>query len=285
MFNRTHISRGTPRHALLLLGGALVSMGLIVATLAYTQGVGAQSIVQASLPNIWQKETWTKGDAVFKVYLRKFRKQIASGEKASDLALHLRPNAEANAATGRPENAEAVFRFGYAAYVASKLEHDDKFLADADDDMNRVLPSHSYQFTRLHFLLDRRSGNLVGLRDVGLRLLKHDPTDYDVKYYFVGTLNPGRSAEDRRLALTYTTQLIHQFPKSPKGYALLGYVYDIANAQNHDPRDGDMAIAAYQHYLKIAPLNDSFHEAALSHIQSVRMLQQSQKAKRGAKKS
>ena len=213
----------------------------------------------------WGSELWTGNYKPYQVT----RSQI-------EIALVARPEYSkillakyATVAEAHPASSLAQFRW---AYISLRLAPTPRF--QGEDGLDAVRdgfahpPSpHTYDYTRLRFLLHEHAladNKLIGL---GARLLKHQPNDFPVQYYYLESLRNSSSPMDRQTALVEVNHLIQQQPTKASLYALKGSLYLAkwaGDKTTHQPRqvDGDFCIAAYQQYLDRAPANDTFRKSA-----------------------
>ena len=97
---------------------------------------------------------------------------------------------------------------------------------------------------------------------MGLRLLKVNPLDDEVKASMLPVLDVIGKPADGQLALLFANQLICEHPNYPKWYAMLGAIYDLISIRTNSRLDCQKSISAYEEYLRLAKKSDPFYNHA-----------------------
>ena len=221
----------------------------------------------------WAAEAWTGNNTPY----QKARTQIDYALSESPQSGKILLAKYTAAAKANPASPLALFRWAYASL---KLDPQPHYLGedglDAVRDAFAKPPSpHTYDYTRLRFLLFEHSMPIPELIPLGRRLLKQQPIDYPVHYYYIASLRVGPTIKDSQLALLEVDKLLQQQPNTISLYALKGSIYLgrwAGEKSNHLPKkaDGESCIAAYQEYLDRSPTNDPFRKSAQDVIDWVR---------------
>ena len=194
----------------------------------------------------WTLEPWTSDDAVY----AKARQDI----ETNNIPPRKLEAQYESTATAEPKSPVAQFRWGYAL----KKNLDDAPLSSEAGakassvfySLTQVKDPHTYNYSRLRYLVSIRSRDLVRL---GERLLKEDPKDHPVKLHLVEdyAFDVGKYGNpvSKTRALAICHQLLQEDPKNPRYYAVLGVVYEMSYYYRHNPSDGALAIAADRKYI------------------------------------
>lgn len=201
------------------------------------------------IPN-WTLEEWSGNDAHYKIIEANIDSQIAQRQLTSEALKHYKVRAEA-----KPPNPEDIFRWVYASYKAERVVPPIAQTNSPGSGIMSQAQPHSYEFTRLHFLLQTDEGGYPIFRSVGERLIKRNPKDYVVKYFLITCIDPTISDRAKQDALSYARALIKEQPNRPSAYLALGSIYYILWSVNKRDEDGKYAVSAYSKYLHLAPLN------------------------------
>ena len=152
---------------------------------------------------------------------------------------------------------------------------------EAEQALDLVLPTHTYEFARIHFLIAATNYPSHALKDLGERLLKHNPSDILVEWQMGSILQPSMIPAERQLALNYAHDLIRRSPNNPDYYTnLAGTYYDIWLGTKK-ASDGEKAAAAYRVYLNMAPKDDPFRKRAQNIIDGMPAIQAYWNKKKG----
>ena len=203
----------------------------------------------------WTKEAWTGSDAPFLQLRESIDKKIGAASKAQLPALVARYRKQAEA---QPNDAEAQFAWGYAAYQAYgagyEIPETYRGMRPISLALYRAPSPHSYQYARLLFLTTMLwKVEDYKLRELAGRLLKRNPNDYVVKYAADGTLKTRLSAADRQVALSYAKDLVQLKPQYAKSYAALGSAYMSVCLYDDDRSACDQSLEAYDKFYRMAP--------------------------------
>jgi hypothetical protein len=204
----------------------------------------------------WTAEPWTGNDTLYE----KARQEIETSGVSPGI-LEAKYGA---AAESQPKSTIAQFRWGYAL---RKNLADSLPTGKGGEDASAVFYSltqagdpHTYNFTRLRYLVSIRSKVLIQL---GERLLKQDSNDNPVKLHLIEdyAFNVGETGnpQSKARALDLCHQLLQANANRSSYYAVLGMVYEMSYTHKHNPADGMAAIAADQKYISLV---DSVSEAA-----------------------
>lgn len=236
------------------------------------------NLPQQTLPTAhlwdWTVQEWTGNDEPYRRIRTEIDQAIAMGKDPQELLKQQKQKAQQY-----PNNPQAQFAWGYAAYVSlpqwagsyAKLKQ--KSVADA---VASLPATECYNYARLRFLLPldyptsdqtqiQAKARLVDA--LGQRLLHRDLNDLDVKYHLIDVdeMILGRDAADfavKKRALQYTQEMIRARPHLSRYRTLSASVYVTCWSQTNDPNDARAAIASYQDYLRIAPRDEEFRPQA-----------------------
>lgn len=211
--------------------------------------------VQSSYFWRWTSETWKHDDNSYESVRRTIDRAMQHHVKPAALLRAYRV-----AAIAHHRRPEYLFGWMYSSYVLADAGN-----AEGRSDLQKInyeipfTPSpKSYQYTRLHFLLQALQEPSAELRSLGLHLHDVDPNDYDVTYQLVRVLNQSGTIDDRTQALKFSRQLTKMRPDKAKGYALLGGVYFRAFLISRDEKDRIEAKENYKLFILLAPPGDHF---------------------------
>lgn len=225
----------------------------------------------------WCKESWTGSDTPFLRIKRDMNKQVAQGQHWGDLVATYEYRSQR-----APQNAEAQFRYAYAAWQASQTMWDGEkitpLLIRPLEALGRPASPRSYEYTRLHWLLEHRAGVNKGRMPIiglGKRLIARNPKDHVVRYFLVEELVLSDvKADVTSEAVSYARQMAKDSPNNAATYSLLGDVLRNASFLAHDPVLADQALASYNRYLQMTPLNyfPQYRSLVENHIERVKEL-------------
>ncbi len=215
----------------------------------------------------WINAPWTEDDQPYQRIRDSVDRALADGQKPTDLLKQYQA-----ALVKAPGNYRAQFGYYYAAYKgataagASNSNIGLQILGNLFINLIRRQYPHTYNYARLAFLCGQYNWIDPELKAVGLRLVRRDPSDYDVKFYTVSTLGGSPVPADHDLAVAYAQDLIRRYPRKPSVYGLLAFVHYQAWLREKDPKEAAQAIAGYQQYLQLAPPDFKFREQAKRYI-------------------
>lgn len=217
----------------------------------------------------WTSEEWRGNNKPYQTARDQINQALAS-QPTSGKALLAKYQSVAKAHPGNPL---ALFRW---AYLSLRLAPTPQSVGEDGLDLIRdafARPSspHTYDYTRLRYLLYQHSSPDQRLISLGARLLKHNPDDLSVRYAYLSSLRNSSKLSDRQTALAEIQKIIQQHPKEATPYALLGSIYlmnwvDDKLAGRPKKANADLCIAAYQQYLNHAPASDPFRKNAQDEI-------------------
>ena len=235
----------------------------------------------ASLPNYivsndlgWTTEVWNGDDKPYEQIRKDIDLTVAKGQNLDTML-----TAYKILARQHPLNPQAQFRWGYFALQLINVPNydysrDGGVLTGTWAAVIRTPFPRTYNYARLRFLLGSQwSTKLTGL---GERLLRLNSSDDSVKYHLASMLQYSDSFVDRHRALLYAQQLFNK-DNSPslkaRNCSLLAALAYQSWIRSKQRADADKAVAAYQYYLQIAPVNDPFNKSVPSIIQFIRQKQ------------
>jgi len=223
---------------------------------------------QAERPSLgWTVEPWTADERPFKSTRAAIDAAFRSGPASKVMKMY-----GARPADGKDGLTPTVqFRRAYTVYRAAALGDvaAGRQLPQVAYDLDHVRSPRSYEFARIRFLIMAHLFPAPQLRQVGERLVRREPKDYDAKYYLVQVLAPGLSPSDRREALGYCQDLLRLGPRRPSSYAILGFTHFRIWLVGKQRSEGDACVAAYRKYLELAGPRDSFRGRAERIIRTV----------------
>lgn len=197
---------------------------------------------------------WADDDRPYQNIRSSIEKALAQGQSTAALLQQYETPARR-----QPHDAKALFGWGYAAYwaatapstISESQAHQE--LGDVYLAIGRIQVPHTFNYARLRFLNIACIVPDQELTPIGKRMLQHDPNDYDVKYYLASVLSVSRVPTDRQQSVAYAQDLIRQHPSMPSVYSLLGSIYYEAWHRDKRKEDAEQSVAAYRHYLQLAP--------------------------------
>ena len=220
----------------------------------------------------WTSEKWTGDGQPYLRMRQEIDQLITNGQNPDTLALQYKALASKDSS-----NSQSQFRWGYAAYkTAAKPGALPSLKLDGVEfALRRAKEPRNYEYTRLHFLVVARLTPYHQLKELGTRLLRHNPKDDEVKFYLVSILDPGLYNTEKQQALKLAQELARSQPKRASTYSLIGETYLKVWIKSKSQGDADKSIAAYQQFLRLAPPNHQFRRQAQNWIKFL------QKAKTG----
>lgn len=215
----------------------------------------------------WINAPWTEDDQPYQRIHDSVDRALADGQKPPDLLKQYQA-----ALAKAPGDYRAQFGYYYAAYKDATAPGTNdpniglQILGQLSTVLIRSPHPRTYNYARLAFLCDQYNWINPKLKAIGLRLVRYDPGDYDVKFYTVSTLEGSSVPADRALAVTYAQDLTRRYPKKPSAYSLLASVHYQAWLRTKDPKEAAQAITGYQQYLQLAPPDSKFREHIKGYI-------------------
>ena len=208
----------------------------------------------------WVFEKWSANDKVFPLINKQLQKKILASHDAVSITA-----AYGELFKKTPKSTVLLFKWGMSTYYASKTKSSTWFPTDSDLLLTSldVIPSpHSFQYDRMRFLIQSHFRGEDFLKTMGLRLLKVNPGDDEVKSSMFPVLNIVGNPRDGQLALDFANELIAKHPANPRWHAMLGSTYNLISVRTNKRLDCEKAITAYQDYLKLAKKTDPFYSHA-----------------------
>lgn len=240
--------------SVLLLVGLALCVRPLVAQLASSQ--------QTSSTSSWMTEKWTGDDRPYAAARENIDREFSRG---GITVVYL--NGLEVAWNQDEHNPLKLFRWAYARYRAQGLHPAIPFTTIPDyGAFNGVASPHTYEYTRVRFLIEICNERRRELMAVGRRLLAHSPNDFDVEYGLTFCFGESMSVEEKQAALTYADHLVQKYPNKPSAYSVKGGVYFSYWIDHRDKQDARDAIQWYQQYLKLAPVNYEWRKRAESII-------------------
>lgn len=212
---------------------------------------------QPSKDNSWLQENLSGNDVPFK----SIRTEINEGLQTKQLTLADIKKYQV-VAENNPQNAESIFRFAYANYMAQKVPSIHVDYVVSSGLFAYAVSPNTYNYTRLRFLIAANANPSLQFRSLGEKLLRKNHKDYDVQYILIRCLEQSKSKVDIDRALLLAKNLIHTYPDKSSAYSGLGGIYFTSWYTSRNPSDGAKAIAAYQQYLRIASNDDAWRPQA-----------------------
>ena len=241
-------------------------IGLVFALVtALPQRCLAQKLPAYLESTYWMREKWVGDDKPYQDVTKSIDAAVAHGKSPETLAAEYYQAYQKN-----KYDQMTVFRLAYASLAAvrknSSFTSHPEWTA-ACNAMPSVPSPHTYEFDRLHFLVDSRElGAPTTYLDAGLRLLKRNPNDFDVKFETVEMTEPALDPKQRRLAFQFVADLKKMTPGNYKLVGLEGFIYDISFLERQRPDDARGLIRLYTQFLKVAPANAEFRPTAQERI-------------------
>lgn len=229
----------------------------------------AQARAQIHAYDSWCNAPWTGDDRPYQILRTDIEREATDGQKA--VALMRKYELEL---AKEPHDFQAQFAYYYAAYWAVVLPdgltpREENFrLGNLYLSIARVPHPHTYNYARLAFLCQAHDFPDPDMKDLGLRLVHQDPSDYQVIYNTISVLLAasvllaGDKSSNEAEALTLAESLVNRYPEKPSVYAQLAGVYRQMWFTSKSPAEAKEAIAGYRKYLSLAPANAPFRAQA-----------------------
>lgn len=265
---------------LILSGWMPLAITCILVTGVYAQANPGSNIVHPLVPQMfaWTVEKWTADDKPYRTMRLSIFDAIHKGQDVAALCKAYKLQVQKH-----PRDPHSVFQYAYACYQASQVSSKFKGsgeLVEAERSLTFVPPTHTYEYARLRFLIAAETFPRHYLKDVGVRLLAHDPNDIAVEWRLVTILDPADYPAEKQQALAYAFDLVKRMPNNPDAKTRLAGTYYNIWLGTEKKSDGETAIAAYQDYLKQAPENAAFRPRAEAIIEEIKLAQKRWDAKK-----
>jgi len=231
----------------------------------------------------WAKEPFDGDDAPYKAIKREIDALAAKGNDTSKLAALYK-----NTAQQTPKDAEAQFRWGYAAFLASDYvrhipANKSQVLCGVYVAMGQPKNPQSFEYTRLRFIVGKlysRYGSYRQMNELGIRLLnKAAKDDFALRYFGINALSTKASqqnSEPLERCLKLTLELQKDFPKRTEPIRMLGGINSSLFAITKKTDFADQALQYYQQYLQILPLGyEEWRKYVERSIKETKMLKES----------
>jgi hypothetical protein len=218
----------------------------------HPSSVGAESI-----SSDWRNDQWTGDDRPFHLARRSIDRLFNVGMAPSAIVAKYQDISEAH-----PTNALDAFQYAYAAIKQQwgaphpSLQND----SDAITAMLNADPPHTFDFTRLLFLLMADSRNSI---QVGKRLYDADPNDTQVAMMYALALSDSKSKDDARLSDQIADSILVNQPVDAIMYYHAMWIYGDIGETMIDPSSYVKSIAAGQKFLSLTPSYDCFRPATM----------------------
>ena len=221
---------------------------LLICFNRYGQAQSTSQVIISEKP--WQTATWNGNEQPYKVARANIEQAASRKSLSAQKITDYRLTAEKN-----PSNPLTQFRWAYASYQAThSIPSVLQTVYPQLGDLERPTFPHSYEYSRVAFLIGSGAGN-PHLREVGERLLQHQPKDFDVEYQLSKCIDPTLSPQDKESDLTHARNLIKMRPNDRRSYGALGRIYYYLWSVSHNSSDGERAVKAYKQSLKLGVPN------------------------------
>jgi hypothetical protein len=231
----------------------------------------------------WAKDPVDGDDTPFKRIRSEVDDLIRQGKDKTQLAEEYR-----EAAIMQPENAEAQFRWVYAAYHATnhwqRSAQKTGLLRDAYAYMGIPKNPRSFEYARLRFIVSQITwpergpapGGNRNVINLGIRLLEKAPKDdFDLRYFGINAIahTAGvKNVEPLEKSLRLTLELQKDFPKRVEPVAMLSSAYGSLFALKKEAHLADRSLHYSRQYLNIAPENYESRKQELKQIERIKSL-------------
>ena len=249
------------RLAVSILGTAVAAFTLILLFLlafaAYVPSPGlAQPTSDANyiLSDLsWEKEPWTGSDAPFISAKADIDREFTGSYLPSLIV-----DKYAKIAAANPTSALDQFRWAYAEFDFLLLPHnrtndDETIIVPVVVGMAKAKPPHSYQYTRLRFLLQGPDGTLSFVK----RLVDKDPNDWLVKEQYACMLCINYSPANAALAISTQEAVVAHHADWPHCNGTLAFVYSEVGGLGHNISYYKKALAAEDTCIRLTNPADS----------------------------
>ena len=256
--NRSRIRDWNPRVAQAIALAAMILALLqspVVASPPPAQIAQARALMNKYYA--WLNAPWTGDDHSYQRMRTNIEQAVSQGANPFDLLKQRQKDLDK-----APGDFQAQFAYYYTAYQAAtwpKRPDNTEFsigvqiLSNLSLAIIRVPHPHTYNYIRMAFLCGQYNFEDPNRKAVGIRLVGHDPNDYDVKYYTITSLVPSKSPSDWVLALKYANDLVTNYPKKPSSHAIAGYVHYQSWVRTKNRQEAAESIVQYHQYLQLEP--------------------------------
>jgi|GEM_PF-2536498 len=164
-----------------------------------------------------------------------------------------------------PKDAQAQFRWAYSAFLASDYQatpppRTPKLLDDIYLSLGEAPNPHSFEYTRIHFLvgyLNSVESGSEALKQYGIKFLNlANPDDFDLRYMAISSYANTLGMKHQQpidKCLNLATALQKDFPERYITWDLLGRLYSDKFFFVKDPQYADKSIHCYQQIIHMAP--------------------------------
>lgn len=226
----------------------------------------------------WTKDSLDGEDASFRQIRQQIDSQVSKGVNASDLAKRYKVIAQQN-----PSDAEVMFSWAYAAYIASdhwnRNVRATKEFCGIYEWMGKPKNPKSFEYARLRLFMSRFSEQWISYgnyADLARHLLsKGSKKDFDLRYFAINAIASNIGSKTPELideVFELVLQLRKDFPKRPETLYLLGGIYSSRFAVSKRDQLANFAIQHTHEYLATKPNNSAMVRSAKSRIKLVERL-------------
>ena len=225
-------------------------------------------------PQGWTAEPWVGDDQPYQQLREGIDKAAANPQSLQVLITRYKAQAKE-----WPDDPKAVYAWAYAIWDTDdpKASWNDIYhqLAPLRLPLANVSSPHTYNYSRLRFLIESWIRPDIRLKPLGERLAQRDPKDFSVVYHFIQVMQSSYTPQNENESLAYAHELVRWHPEMSSSYSALGGVHLTAFDHNkkHGHADAVQAIAAYQQYLRLAPGDDPWRAQAETLIKDIHDLE------------
>lgn len=223
----------------------------------------------------WTKDSLDGNDAPYKQIRLGIDSLVNKGTKARDLAKRYKITAQQH-----PSDAETMFRWAYAAYIASDHWNRDvrstKELCGIYGWMGQPKNPKSFEYARLRFLMSRFDENWPyygDYSDFAKRLVaKGAKTDFNLRFFAIRAIAMNLAFNNNTLleeVFKLALQLRKDFPKRAETLFMLGGIYSSRFAVYKRDQLANLSIQYTRQYLATNPLNPAMIRSAKDCISTV----------------
>ena len=233
---------------------------LLLSTAALLQAKPAPNTLPPSIPDslkapsyAWAKQPWNTDEKPYIQARAEVENKARQTKNWAQLSRQLQNDFKQNS-----QNRVALYRWAYAnneaqKQIAGNVERRNFARPLLQQLRKSGLPSN-YQTARLHFFLEARGHYPLALKSLGERLLKRNPTDDLVQFYYARILTHDYlTRSGRKRALDYATQFASAHPNDFKSYIVLAQAYSWQWLSGDDLSAVKKEIAAQRKYLQLRP--------------------------------
>lgn len=149
-----------------------------------------------------------------------------------------------------------IFEYGTAAWLVREKFRDFRYVTSLHTTMSVMAYAGSEstpEMMRLRFLISADAKQAGDLKQLGMRLRKMYPNDYDVVYELCLLLEPDIHPGDAPLAFSLCRELKSMAPTNPTSFSTECVVYVTMWIRTHNTKYRDQALADCRRYLQLAP--------------------------------